>query len=73
MSDELVTIRVSKQLKKRMKASNANWSRELRAAIEERLAADDRKQAAAELESIRVTIKPRFDSTQAIRDARRHG
>ncbi len=72
MSDELVTIRVPKQLKKRMKTSNVNWSRELRSAIEHRLAADDRRDAVSELDSILVTIKSGFDSTSAIRKSRRH-
>lgn len=72
MSDELVTIRVPKQLKKRMKTSNVNWSRELRGAIEHKLAAQDRKNAVGELDSILVSIKPGFDSTREIRESRRN-
>ncbi|HKW04511.1 MAG TPA: hypothetical protein VJN71_04350 [Nitrososphaerales archaeon] len=71
MSDELITIRVPKNLKKRMKSSKVNWSNELRGAIENKLAADDRKQAVRELERILVSVKPGFDSTRAIKEIRR--
>lgn len=72
MSDELVTIRVPKKLKKQMKNSNVNWSQELRGAIEHRLAVDDRKRVISELDSILVSIKPGFDSTPAIKESRRY-
>jgi hypothetical protein len=72
MSDEIVTIRIPKQLKKRMKTSNLNWSRELRGAIEQRLAVNDRKKAASELDSLVASIKPGFNSTSAIKESRRH-
>jgi hypothetical protein len=72
-SDELVTIRVPKQLKKRMKNSKVNWSRELRDAIEHKLVADDRKNAIGELDSILASIKPGFDSGHAIKESRRLG
>jgi hypothetical protein len=72
MSDDLVTIRVPKQLKKLMKTSGVNWSRELRGAIERKLATDDRRIAASELDSLLVSIKPGFDSTRAIKESRRH-
>lgn len=73
MSDELVTIRVSKDLKKRMRTSKLNWSQELRSAIEQKLAADNRKQAALELDSILVSVKPGFNSGRAIKETRRLG
>jgi predicted DNA-binding protein len=72
MTDDLVTIRVPKELKKRMKTSSVNWSRELRGAIERKLATDDRRIAASELDSLLVSIKPGFDSTRAIKESRRH-
>jgi hypothetical protein len=72
MSDDLVTIRVPKKLKKQMKKSNVNWSQELRGAIERRLVVDDRKRAINELDSILVSIKPGFDSTRAIKESRRY-
>ncbi|MDH2900814.1 MAG: hypothetical protein PXY39_07555 [archaeon] len=72
MSDDLVTIRVPKKLKKQMKNSNVNWSQELRGAIERRLVVDDRKRAISELDSILVSIKPGFDSTRAIKESRRY-
>ncbi len=55
-----------------MRTSNVNWSRELRGAIEHKLAADDRKNAVGELDSILLSVKPGFDSTHAIRESRRH-
>lgn len=73
MSDELVTIRVPKDLKKRMRTSKLNWSQELRSAIEQKLAADNRKQAALELDSILVSVKPGFNSGRAIKETRRLG
>ncbi len=72
MSDDLVTIRVPKKLKKQMKNSNVNWSQELRGAIERRLVVDDRKRAISELYSILVSIKPGFDSTRAIKESRHY-
>ncbi len=73
MSDELVTIRVPKDLKRRMRTSKLNWSLELRTAIEQKLAADDRKRAAQELDSILVSVKPGFDSGRVIKETRRFG
>jgi hypothetical protein len=73
MSDELVTIRVPRHLKKRMKSSKVNWSQELRSAIERKLATDDRKCAVRELDSIITSVKPGFDSTRAIKETRRLG
>jgi|GEM_PF-1916645 post-segregation antitoxin (ccd killing protein) len=73
MSDELVTIRVPKDLKRRMRMSKLNWSQELRTAIEQKLAADHRKRAARELDAILVSIKPGFESGRAIKETRRFG
>jgi hypothetical protein len=70
MSDDLVTIRVPKELKKRMKSSDVNWSKELRDAIEQKLVADDRREAASELDRLLVLVKPGYDSTRAIRETR---
>jgi len=73
MEDTLITIRVSKELKKKMGESRINWSQELRKTIEERLAARDRKEAVEELEKILASVKPGFDSAAAIKESRRHG
>ncbi len=71
MSDsELVTIRVPKQLKKKMKKSQVNWSQELRNAIERKLAGEDRKRAASELNSILKSVKPGFNTLRAIKETR---
>jgi hypothetical protein len=71
MSDELVTIRVPKSLKKKMKISKVNWSQELRNAIEKKLAMADRREAVEELDSILASVEPGFDSTRAIKETRR--
>ncbi len=73
MSDELVTVRVPKHLKKRMKRSKVNWSEELRHAIEQKLASDDRREASRELDSLLLSVKTGFDSTRAIKESRRLG
>jgi hypothetical protein len=71
MSDELVTIRVPKHLKKRMKESQVNWSQEIRNAIERKLASESRRDAATKLDSILISVKPGFDTLHAIKETRR--
>jgi hypothetical protein len=73
MSDELVTLRIPKDLKKRMKKSKINWSQELRQSIERKLSASDRDEAIHELDAILLSVKPGFDSTRAIKESRRIG
>ena len=73
MAESLVTIRVSKEMKERMKKAGVNWSEELRRMIEENLAKTERKRAGIELEALLASVKPGFDSTRAIKEARRHG
>lgn len=73
MTESLVTIRVSREMKGRMKKAGVNWSEELRRTIEEKLAKSERKRARTELETLLATVKPGFDSTRAIKEARRYG
>jgi post-segregation antitoxin (ccd killing protein) len=72
MAESLVTIRVSLELKERMKKAGINWSEELRKAIEAKLASDQRKKAKEELEKLLASVKPGFDSTRAIKEVRKH-
>ena len=72
MSDSLVTVRVSKEMKKRMRKAGRNWSEELRQVIAEKLAGEERKKARKELEDILASVRPGFDSTHAIKEARTH-
>ena len=70
MDDTLITTRVSKKLKRRMKASKINWSQEIRRAIETRLAVTDRAQAIEELERLLTSVEPGFDGAAAIKENR---
>ena len=70
MPETLVTLRVPKELKERMKRSKINWSEELRKTIKTRLEADTKSRAGAELEKLLVDIKPGFNSLTAIKEAR---
>jgi hypothetical protein len=73
MTESLVTIRVPRETKERMKKAGLNWSEELRKVIEERLSDSQRKEARKELEGLLRSVKPGFDSTRQIKEARRHG
>jgi hypothetical protein len=70
MAESLVTIRVPKETKERMKEAGINWSEELRRVIEQKLAAKDRKKARAELDQLLLSVKPGFDTTLAIKETR---
>ena len=71
MAESLVTIRVPKETKERMKEAGINWSEELRGVIEQKLAAKDRKKAKEELDQFLLSVKPGFDTTLAIKETRR--
>ena len=73
MSESLITVRVPKELKKRMRESRINWSEELRRAIKAKLEADNKKTTEVELEKLLKSVKPGFSTLQAIKEARRHG
>ncbi len=73
MADSLVTIRVPKETKDRMRKAGLNWSEELRKVIEERLSEDRRREARNELERLLISVKPGFDSGIQIRESRRRG
>ncbi len=73
MNESLITVRVPKELKKRMRESRINWSEELRRAIKAKLEADNKKTTEVELEMVLKSVKPGFSTLQAIKEARRHG
>jgi post-segregation antitoxin (ccd killing protein) len=73
MTKTLVTLRVPKELREKMRKSKINWSEELRRTIKARLEADKKGRAEEELEGLLMGIKPGFDSLQAIKEARRRG
>lgn len=73
MSDSLITIRVPRGLRARMKRAGINWSEELRQAIRTKLEAERKKEAAKMLDRILATVEPGFDSSKAIKEARRNG
>ncbi len=73
MDESLITVRVPRELKERMKRARINWSEELREAIRTRLETNQRRNADEDLERILASVRPGFDSLQAIREARRHG
>ena len=73
MTESLVTIRVPKEMKERMKEAGINWSEEIRQVIAEKLSENQRKKARNELEIVLASVKPGFDSGRAIKEARKHG
>jgi hypothetical protein len=73
MNESLITVRVPKELKKRMRESRINWSEELRRAIKAKLEADSKKTTEVELEMVLKSVKPGFSTLQAIKEARKHG
>ena len=73
MDESLVTIRVSRELKDRMKKAGINWSEELRRAIEGRLEETQRKKANGDLEKLLIQVKPGFDTAHAIKESRKLG
>jgi hypothetical protein len=73
MEEALITVRVPKELKARMKRAGINWSEELRQAIRVRLETNQKRSADDDLERILAPVRPGFDSLQAIKEARRHG
>ncbi len=73
MPESMITIRVPREMKVRMRRAGVNWSEELRRVIETKLEDDRRRRADAELGTLVSRMKPGFDSAMAIREAREHG
>jgi len=70
MSETMITIRVPKVMKERMRKAGLNWSLEIRHAIEARLDEDRRIKANDELKELLLHVKPGFDGALSIREAR---
>jgi len=73
MPESLITVRVPKALKARMRETRINWSEELRRAIKAKLDEDSKRKTEVELEKILASVKPGFSTLKAIKEARRHG
>lgn len=73
MQESLITVRVPRELKERMKRARINWSKELREAIKTKLETNQRQGADEDLERILASMRPGFDTLGAIKEARRHG
>ncbi len=73
MTKSSVTIRISREMKERMRKAGINWSEEIRQVIETKLAKDQRKKAREDLEHLLFDVKPGFESTPAIKEARKRG
>lgn len=70
MAETMITIRVPKEMKERMRKAELNWSLEIRRAIEARLEDDRRVKANAELNELLRHVKPGFNSALSIREDR---
>jgi predicted DNA-binding protein len=68
---EVVSIRVSKELKEEMRRLDLDWSQYIRDVIEHRVRLEKSKQACYRMDEIRKkTAKIKFDSVKVIRAAR---
>jgi post-segregation antitoxin (ccd killing protein) len=73
MSESLITVRVPRELKEKMKRAKINWSDELRKTIAAKLEVDQKRKSEAELARVLESVKPGFDTLSAIKEARRNG
>jgi post-segregation antitoxin (ccd killing protein) len=73
MSESLITVRVPRALKEKMKKAKINWSEELRKTITAKLEVDRKRRSEEELVRVLESVKPGFDTLSAIREARRNG
>ncbi len=65
-----VTVRIPKELKERMRRINVNWSEEVRAFLERRVAQLEALQMLDEIEKRAVKRKVKGDSAELIREDR---
>ncbi|MEW6604046.1 MAG: CopG family transcriptional regulator [Thermoproteota archaeon] len=71
MSSDILSIRISKEVKEKMGEVDVDWPSYLRAAIEEKIRESKRKRAAESMDRIRSkTRKGKFDSVKSIREDR---
>jgi post-segregation antitoxin (ccd killing protein) len=73
MTEVLITLRVPKELREKMRRSKINWSETLRQTIKSKLEADRKRKAEEELERLLKGVKPGYDSLKAIKEARGSG
>ena len=70
MASDVVVVRVSHELKKRMKSVNVNWSEEIRMFIVRRLRSLELQHTLEEVGGRAKSRKVSVDSTQLIREDR---
>ncbi|MGB9728634.1 MAG: hypothetical protein ACP5GU_02795 [Thermoprotei archaeon] len=70
MTSDVVVVRVSRELKKRMKLVNINWSEEIRGFIVRRLKSLELQYALEEVGGRAKSRRVSVDSTQLIREDR---
>ena len=70
MAESLVTVRVTKELKEKMRRARINWSEELRKAIQTRLEAEQKLSAERELEAVLRSVRPGFSTLRSIKEDR---
>ena len=68
---EVISIRVSKELKEEMRRLDLDWANYLRDAIEQKIRQEKIKHACKRMDEIRKkTVGVEFDSAKVIREAR---
>lgn len=68
---EVISIRVSKELKDEMRNLDVDWAEYLRSSIKERVRREKIRQACTEIDKVREkTVGVKFDSANVIREAR---
>ena len=70
MASEILTIRVPKELKEKMKKLNINWSEEIRLFIERKIRSHELLQALTEIRRRAKERRASVDSTKLIREDR---
>lgn len=55
---DVITVKVSSELKKKMKQVKMNWSEYIRDSIQKKIEEQKRKEASAKLDEVRARVKP---------------
>ncbi len=68
--NEVVSFRIPKELKKRMKEMNINWSEEIRSFIEEKVREHRRKVKLKEIDEMLRDVRTRKSAARYVREDR---
>ena len=68
--NEFVSFRIPKELKKRMKEMNINWSEEIRSFIEEKVREHRRKVKLKEIDEMLRDVRTRKSAARYVREDR---